>query len=184
MTRRGPAHPTVDVVATPDTLAPTRTERRQAGRLYGRTATEVTGPLQPTGSTVRYRKALSAAQRATVLGLGGLHLALALGLALFLLLPQNLPWMGTDALDNAVAAGGLLGMGLLQAIAGLRTWTITYHAGQARDPIPMRPPSGLRVAVLTTIVPDREPVELVMTTLRAMQRIRHDGVLDVWLLDE
>ena len=33
-------------------------------------------------------------------------------------------------------------------------------------------------------MPSKEPVELVMTTLRAMQRIRHDGVVDVWLLDE
>jgi cellulose synthase/poly-beta-1,6-N-acetylglucosamine synthase-like glycosyltransferase len=48
----------------------------------------------------------------------------------------------------------------------------------------MRPVPGLRVAVLTTIVPGKEPVELVMATLRAMRRIRHDGVLDVWLLDE
>jgi hypothetical protein len=48
----------------------------------------------------------------------------------------------------------------------------------------MAPAPGLRVAVLTTIVPGKEPLELVMTTVRAMQRIRHDGVLDVWLLDE
>ena len=48
----------------------------------------------------------------------------------------------------------------------------------------MRPDPGLRVAVLTTIVPAREPLELVMMTLRAMKRIRHDGELDVWLLDE
>jgi cellulose synthase (UDP-forming) len=40
------------------------------------------------------------------------------------------------------------------------------------------------VAVLTTIVPGKEPVDLVMNTLRAMKRIRHDGPMDVWLLDE
>jgi len=38
--------------------------------------------------------------------------------------------------------------------------------------------------VLTTIVPNKEPVEMVMATLRAMLQIRHDGLLDVWLLDE
>ena len=159
-------------------------ERRQEGRLYGRTATEVTGALQPTADRVRYRDALSPAQRRGVLALGRLHIAVALALAAFLLLPANLPRLGAGLLIDAVTVAGLLVMVLLQFVAALRTWTITYHAGQARDPIPMRPQPGLRVAVLTTIVPGKEPVELVMTTLRAMQRIRHDGVLDVWLLDE
>ena len=31
----------------------------QGGRLYGRTATEVAGPLQPTDSTARYRPVLT-----------------------------------------------------------------------------------------------------------------------------
>jgi cellulose synthase (UDP-forming) len=172
-------------VAPTDTLSSApATERRQGGRLYGRTATEITGPLQATGSTVRYRAALSRRQQVAVQALGWLHVAVALGLTAVLLVPGDLPWRGLDPVHNLVAALGLVAMALLQLIAGLRTWTITYHAAQARDPIPMRPPSGLRVAVLTTIVPSREPVELVMTTLRAMQRIRHDGALDVWLLDE
>jgi cellulose synthase (UDP-forming) len=38
--------------------------------------------------------------------------------------------------------------------------------------------------VLTTIVPGKEPIEMVLATLGAMKRIRHDGVMDVWLLDE
>jgi cellulose synthase/poly-beta-1,6-N-acetylglucosamine synthase-like glycosyltransferase len=78
----------------------------------------------------------------------------------------------------------LAAMVLLQLIAGLRTWSLTYFAARARDPVPMKPKAGLRVAVLTTIVPGKEPLELVMTTLRAMKRIRHEGRLDVWLLDE
>lgn len=168
--------------------APTRSvvvERRQGGRLYGRTATEVTGKLQqPTGPRVQYRDALTRAQRLSVLGLGWFHVVVALALAGYLLLPSNLPRMQSSALVNAFAITGLILMVALQLIAGLRTWTITYHAGQARDPIPMRPQPGLRVAVLTTIVPGKEPLELVMATLRAMKRIRHDGVLDVWLLDE
>lgn len=168
-----------------DTLVPAPpAERRQGGRLYGRTATEVTGALHRAGSSVRYRRVLTRRQQVGVQLMGSVHVATAAGLAVFLLLPANLPERGLSPLQNLVAAIGVIGMVGLQLIAGLRTWTITYHAGQARDPIPMRPPSGLRVAVLTTIVPGKEPVELVMTTLRAMQRIRHDGVVDVWLLDE
>jgi hypothetical protein len=172
------------VAGTDTPTAAAQPERRQGGRLYGRTATEVTGPLHPTGPTVRYREVLSRRQQVGVQVMGWVHVTTAVGLAVFLLLPANLPERGLNAGQNLVAATGVIGMVALQLIAGLRTWTITYHAGRARDPIPMRPPSGLRIAVLTTIVPGKEPVELVMTTLRAMQRIRHDGVLDVWLLDE
>jgi Glycosyl transferase family group 2 len=72
----------------------------------------------------------------------------------------------------------------MQLVAAARTWALTYFAAAAQDPIPMAVPPGLRVALLTTIVPGKEPVDLVMTTLRAMTRVRHDGPVDVWLLDE
>jgi cellulose synthase (UDP-forming) len=162
-----------------------QTERRVSGSLYGRTATEITGPLQPASHQVRYRKVLSRRQHAQVLLFGWLHVALALALAVYLLLPGHLPHVhGHNAVYTIGAIVGLAVMVLLQLIAGLRTWILTHHAARARDPIPMRAEQGLKVAVLTTIVPGKEPLELVFTTLRAMKRIRHDGVLDVWLLDE
>ncbi|MGY2082557.1 glycosyltransferase family 2 protein [Blastococcus sp. SYSU DS0539] len=159
-------------------------DRRQPGRLYGRTATEVAGGLQDDGDRVRYRDALTPRQRRSVLALGWLHVTLAAALICYLLLPQHLPRLGAGFVVDAVTVAGLAVMVVLQLITGLRTWTTTYHAGRARDPIPMRARPGQRVAVLTTIVPGKEPVELVMATLRAMTRIRHDGHLDVWLLDE
>ncbi|TKJ33139.1 glycosyl transferase family 2 [Blastococcus sp. CCUG 61487] len=152
--------------------------------MYGRTATEVTGPPDPPGDQVRYRHALTSRQRRGVLALGWTHMAVALALTVVVLLPGNLPLLGRHPLSDALAVGGVVVMVLLQLVAAWRTWTITYHVRRALDPIPMRPHPGLRVAVLTTIVPGKEPVELVMATLRAMTRIRHDGVLDVWLLDE
>nr|BFE76491.1 hypothetical protein GCM10020092_097920 [Actinoplanes digitatis] len=54
----------------------------------------------------------------------------------------------------------------------------------ARDPVPMVPDRALRVAFLTTIVPGKEPVDMVERTLRAARAIRHAGRYDVWLLDE
>jgi cellulose synthase/poly-beta-1,6-N-acetylglucosamine synthase-like glycosyltransferase len=54
----------------------------------------------------------------------------------------------------------------------------------ARDPQPVVPDTTLRVAFLTTIVPGKEPVEMVERTLRAARQIRYDGPYDVWLLDE
>lgn len=160
-------------------------ERRLSGHVYGRTATEITGPLQPTSGRVRYRTVLTRRQHAQVLAFGWLHVAVAVALAVYLLLPGHLPRVhGHNAVYAIAAFTGLAVMVLLQLIAGLRTWILTHHAARARDPIPMRAIRGLKVAVLTTIVPGKEPLELVFTTLRAMKRIRHDGVLDVWLLDE
>ncbi|MCF3964365.1 glycosyl transferase, partial [Streptomyces fuscigenes] len=54
----------------------------------------------------------------------------------------------------------------------------------ARDPVPVRPPSGLRAALVVTYVPGREPLDAVRTTLLAALRLRREGPLDVWLLDE
>jgi cellulose synthase/poly-beta-1,6-N-acetylglucosamine synthase-like glycosyltransferase len=54
----------------------------------------------------------------------------------------------------------------------------------ARDPVPVTPDPGLRIAFLTTIVPSKEPIAVVRETLRAARRIRHHGVFDIWLLDE
>ncbi|MFC3736908.1 glycosyltransferase family 2 protein [Paractinoplanes deccanensis] len=54
----------------------------------------------------------------------------------------------------------------------------------ARDPQPVVPSRELRVAFLTTIVPGKEPIDMVERTLRAARQIRHGGAYDVWLLDE
>ncbi|HEU4348353.1 MAG TPA: glycosyltransferase family 2 protein [Actinoplanes sp.] len=54
----------------------------------------------------------------------------------------------------------------------------------ARDPQPVVPDATLRVAFLTTIVPGKEPVEMVERTLRAARAVRHTGPYHVWLLDE
>ena len=43
-----------------------RQERRIEGRLYGRTAADLTGPLQPSGTSVRYHKVLSPRQQTAV----------------------------------------------------------------------------------------------------------------------
>ena len=163
---------------------PPGVDRREQGRLYGRTATELTGPVMPSRPTVQYRDALTRRERWTVMALGWLHIGVSLALTGYLLAPSHLPWLGSNPVFAVATTTGLLVMVALQLVAALRTWTISFHAGRARDPIPMAPRPGLRVAVLTTIVPGKEPVELVMATVRAMQRIRHDGVLDVWLLDE
>jgi hypothetical protein len=43
---------------------------------------------------------------------------------------------------------------------------------------------GARTAFLTSFVPGKEPIAMVRATLEAASRLRHHGLLDVWLLDE
>ncbi len=160
-------------------------ERRVPGALYGRAATEIAGPLRPAAERVAFRPAYSRRDDWTLRSIGLLHIVAAVALAVFLLLPGNLPVLDSaNVVVVVLTVAGVTVMVAMQIVIAVRTLVLTFFAARARDPIPMVPPPGLRVAVLTTIVPGKEPVELVMATLRAMRRIRHDGVLDVWLLDE
>jgi len=62
--------------------------------------------------------------------------------------------------------------------------TLCISTALARDPIPVAPQTGTRVAFLTTIVPGKEPLDMVERTLAAARRVRHSGTVGVWLLDE
>ena len=161
-----------------------RVERRESGRLYGRTATELTGAVELGGPQVRYRDALTRRQRWGVMSLGWFHVVLTLALTGYLLAPANLPWLGSDPVIDVLTAAGLLIMVVLQLVSALRTWTITYHAGRARDPIPMtaatRPAGGRAHHDRAQQGADRRG----MATLRGMQRIVYCGPVDVWILDE
>jgi cellulose synthase/poly-beta-1,6-N-acetylglucosamine synthase-like glycosyltransferase len=159
-------------------------KRTRTALAYELEASETTGPLQPTSAVVKYRKATTKRQFATILMLGCLHLAYAAALVVFLLLPGNLPLLSTSVPHDLLTGLGLTVMVLLQGVAIVRTWNLMWFATHMRDPIPTQSRPGLRVAVLTTIVPAKEPVEMVMKTLRAIKQIRHDGPVDVWLLDE
>lgn len=96
--------------------------------------------------------------------------------------------------SEALGEGGIAGaldlavfgaIAVVEAIRLLQTVSLCTFSLTAHDPVPMRPPRGLRVAVLTTIVPSREPIDLVAATLAAMRRIEYeDGAVDVWILDE
>ncbi|RJL23313.1 glycosyltransferase [Bailinhaonella thermotolerans] len=103
------------------------------------------------------------------------------------MLPQHVPGAGiVGAADWRITAARIgfmliVGVELIRLAQNAAIWTF---ARWAKDPVPMTVPAGLRVAVLTTIVPAKEPIELVERTLRAMTRIRHDGPVDVWILDE
>ncbi|MDL2080162.1 cellulose synthase catalytic subunit [Streptomyces sp. GXMU-J15] len=78
----------------------------------------------------------------------------------------------------------LVSIGLIELFMVVNVLSVAHATLVARDPVPVVPESGTRVAFLTTYVPGREPIDMVRATLEGAVRITHDGPLDVWLLDE
>jgi cellulose synthase/poly-beta-1,6-N-acetylglucosamine synthase-like glycosyltransferase len=90
------------------------------------------------------------------------------------------------ATDGYVLVRALMAVGsiAMQMFLLINVLTVSRACIAARDPVPVEPDPELRVAFLTTIVPDREPLELAERTLRAASEIVYAGKLDLWLLDE
>jgi len=131
------------------------------------------GPTQ-----VAFRPILSTWERTVLTGFILLNLVASAGFILWLMRPEHVP---TGSL-NLFGFGVLV---LLEMVKAIQAATIWLWAWLMRDPIPLQPPAGLRVALLTTIVPSREPIELVGQTLAAMRHVRYSaGTVDVWILDE
>jgi cellulose synthase/poly-beta-1,6-N-acetylglucosamine synthase-like glycosyltransferase len=87
---------------------------------------------------------------------------------------------GYILLRAGMAAGSIV----MQLFLLINVLTVSRACLAARDPIPVPPDTSLRVAFLTTIVPDKEPIEMAERTLRAASTIAYGGKLDLWLLDE
>ncbi|GAA1032983.1 cellulose synthase catalytic subunit [Virgisporangium ochraceum] len=78
----------------------------------------------------------------------------------------------------------IVSIAVVEVLRLLNVVSLSLASITARDPVPVTPDPTVRVAFLTTIVPSKEPVDVVRETLRAAKRIRHRGVFDIWLLDE
>ncbi len=160
-------------------------ERRQTSPLYGRASSDVAGGLRPSSGTVEYQPVARRRDRVAIVAVGTLQLLVTAALLGYILWPSHWPDLQSGRwISNSLAVIGLTVLVLVQGLVAFRGLVTTYFVVNGRDPIPMQSPPGLRVAVLTTIVPGKEPVDLVFNTLRAMRRLRHNGPLDVWLLDE
>jgi cellulose synthase/poly-beta-1,6-N-acetylglucosamine synthase-like glycosyltransferase len=143
---------------------------------YG--ASTSTGSLQD-GDTVRYHRTMKRSQTVMLTALIALNTIAGVGL---------LAWLG---LASRISSGGLavgiallVLMILLECVRLFQSATIMVYAAKARDPVPLKPGRTHRVAILTTIVPGKEPLAMAVRTLRAMQAIEYPGTADVWLLDE
>jgi hypothetical protein len=160
----------------------------KARRHYVGTAT-ATGPLQPAdpaGHTVRFRPVLSVRERVVLAGLILLNAATAALFIVWLIQPPHIPGFTGHLPAAAVwlARFGFVLVIAVEVVRLLQNFAVWVYTANAKDPIPVDPPIGWRVALLTTIVPSKEPIEIVERTLRKMQQIAYCGAVDVWILDE
>ncbi|MFH9762516.1 glycosyltransferase [Streptomyces anulatus] len=155
---------------------------------YSRLAGPLTQPPAGKPYKVQYRSLISQephrVRAALLLGAAPL---VSLGLFAWLIQPSH--WTDRDPnLDNdlllVLDIVMLVSIGLIELFRTMNVLSNAHATLVARDPVPVIPESGTKVAFLTSFVPGKEPLEMVTKTLEAAVRIRHRGLMHVWLLDE
>ncbi|MFI5999935.1 glycosyltransferase family 2 protein [Streptomyces sp. NPDC051366] len=109
----------------------------------------------------------------------------AAGLLLYLVWPTH--WTVREGGDRWLVrcdAAMLVCIALIMLFMLVNVVSVAHATLVARDPVPVPPEPGTKVAFLTTFVPGKEPLTMVQGTLLGAVALRHDGPLDVWLLDE
>ncbi|MFI5807701.1 glycosyltransferase family 2 protein [Streptomyces sp. NPDC051561] len=155
---------------------------------YSRLAGPLTQPDPTKPYKVQYRSLISQEPhriRAALL----LGAAPLLSLALFIWLMQPSHWTDRDPnlqddLLRALDVVMLVSIGLIELFRTMNVLSNAHATLVARDPIPVVPETGTKVAFMTSFVPGKEPLEMVTKTLEAAVKIRHRGLLHIWLLDE
>ncbi|CAL9534088.1 glycosyltransferase family 2 protein [Streptomyces sp. enrichment culture] len=154
---------------------------------YSRLAGPLTGPDPDRAAyTVEYRSLLAREpRRIRAVLLMTLAPALSAVLLAYLVWPGH--WTRREGAPGWLVACDtvmLVSIGLICLFMLVNVVSIAHATLVARDPVPVPPEPGTRVAFLTTYVPGKEPLSMVRATLEGAVRVRHRGVLDVWLLDE
>ncbi|MFI7250070.1 glycosyltransferase family 2 protein [Micromonospora chalcea] len=169
---------------------PDRRQRNVRARLAYARCGATAGPLRPPhgpDAAVEFRPTASVAARLVLTLLVLVNSAAGLVFVGWLLLPQHVPGPGVVGLGGWQTAAARLafcvvvGVELIRLAQNVVVWVFAFHA---RDPVPVDPPVGLRVALLTTIVPSKEPLDVAERTLRRLREIVYCGHVDVWILDE
>ncbi|MEU8968631.1 glycosyltransferase family 2 protein [Streptomyces monashensis] len=154
---------------------------------YSRLAGPLTQPDPAKPYTVAYRSLLSQEpHRIRAALMLGAAPVLSLVLLFWLLRPAHWTERDYPAYDflPALDVVMLVSIGLIEFFRCMNVLSNAHATLVARDPVPVVPESGTRVAFITTFVPGKEPLEMVTKTLEAAVRLRHRGLLHVWLLDE
>ncbi|SNS55034.1 Glycosyltransferase, catalytic subunit of cellulose synthase and poly-beta-1,6-N-acetylglucosamine synthase [Geodermatophilus saharensis] len=146
---------------------------------------ELAGPLQePTpDSRVRFRPVTRGGARLRAWLLVSTALLCEVAFLAFLLRPANHPEFSQDW--QSFLAMALIGsIAIIEGLRLVNVCTLAVATLNARDPVPVVPLTGQRLAFITTIVPGKEPIEMVRRTLEAAVQVRYEGTFHVWLLDE
>lgn len=101
----------------------------------------------------------------------------------WLLQPSHYP-ENTGDWRYYLAMSMVVSIAIIEGMRLVNVGTLALATLNARDPEPVSEQAGTRIAFLTTIVPVNEPLEMAQKTLEAAIKVRHDGPMDVWLLDE
>ncbi len=109
---------------------------------------------------------------------------LEVGFVWWLFQSQHLPRLEGDTQENVANIFVVAAIALIEVMRMINVISLSLASLAVRNPIPVRPQTDVRVAFATTIVPSKEPIEVVRRTLTAAQQIVHQGAMDVWLLDE
>ncbi|MFC5662499.1 glycosyltransferase family 2 protein [Kitasatospora misakiensis] len=150
---------------------------------------ETSGPLQDGEGvdTVRFRTVSSPGVKFVLTLLVALNAVAGLVFVGWLMLPSHIPgpgvgWSADWRVNVArVCFCAVVTVEVVRLVQNLAVWVFAFRA---KDPIPVTAQPGLKIAVLTTIVPAKEPLDIVEQTLSAMLEIEYDGEVDVWILDE
>ncbi|WP_329334596.1 cellulose synthase catalytic subunit [Streptomyces sp. NBC_00663] len=153
------------------------------------TYSRLAGPLtEPSGTSyrVQYTSLLSGEpHRIRAILLMSLAPVLTGALLVYLVWPTH--WVereGGDAWMVWLDITMLIAIGLIELFMVVNVVSVAHATLVARDPVPVTPEPGTRVAFLTTYVPGKEPLSMVRATLEGATKVTHTGPLDVWLLDE
>ncbi|RKR86301.1 cellulose synthase/poly-beta-1,6-N-acetylglucosamine synthase-like glycosyltransferase [Micromonospora pisi] len=169
---------------------PDRRQRNISARVAYADCGATAGPLVPPRReqpSVEFRHVASPAARLVLTLLVCLNGAAGLLFVAWLLLPGHVPGAGVIGISGWQLTLARIGFCVVVAIELIRiaqnvaVWVFAFNA---KDPVPVDPPVGLRVALLTTIVPSKEPIEVAERTLRRMRELVYCGPVDVWILDE
>jgi cellulose synthase (UDP-forming) len=152
------------------------------GSRYENYAT-IAGPISENLNQVSYRTLIVGWKRVVLACLLLLNLGAPAAFIAWLVV-QHTQFVYESAFASVSTSIALGAVVIAEVLRLVQTLGLGVFAFAARDPLPMRPRSGLRIAAVTTIVPDNEPIEMVQNTLRALQAMQHSGYLDVWILDE
>ncbi len=165
--------------------APVPRDEQTPGPYRYREFSELAGPFTEPGEdyTVEFAPTSGRGRQLHARLLVALALVFEITFLVWLLQPSHYPvddgtWRYWLSLSMVVS------IGLIELMRLINVGTLAMATLNARDPRPVPPESGTRVAFITTIVPANEPLAMAENTLRAALEVRHDGPFDVWLLDE